>query len=86
MQIEEADSAQSKLLAEQPVDINLKPQIEMRNLVKIWSETGERAVDGISLNVYPGSVTVLLGHNGAGKSTTFSILCGLIKSTSGNLR
>jgi ABC-type multidrug transport system ATPase subunit len=28
--------------------------------------------------MYPGQVTALLGHNGAGKSTTFSMLTGKI--------
>ena len=63
-----------------------KPDIDVKHLVKIWSETGERAVDGLSLKCSSGMVTVLLGHNGAGKSTTFSILCGLIKPTAGSVK
>ncbi|KAK5965581.1 ABC transporter domain-containing protein, partial [Trichostrongylus colubriformis] len=30
-------------------------------------------------------VTVLLGHNGAGKSTTFSVICGITAPTAGNV-
>jgi len=34
------------------------------------------AVDGLSLDVMRGQITGLLGHNGAGKSTSISILTG----------
>lgn len=39
--------------------------------------TTKLAVKDLSLNVYEGQITVLLGHNGAGKSTTLSILSGM---------
>ena len=35
--------------------------------------------------MYEGQITALLGHNGAGKSTTMSILTGLIPCTSGTV-
>ena len=41
------------------------------------------AVDGLSLDMMEGQVTVLLGHNGAGKSTTIGLLTGLFRPTSG---
>uniref|UniRef100_A0A914PDV4 ABC transporter domain-containing protein n=1 Tax=Panagrolaimus davidi TaxID=227884 RepID=A0A914PDV4_9BILA len=41
------------------------------------------AVDCLNLNVYNSQITALLGHNGAGKSTTFSMLTGVIAPTSG---
>ncbi|CAO2583069.1 Phospholipid-transporting ATPase ABCA3, partial [Lemmus lemmus] len=41
------------------------------------------AVNNLSLNVYEGQVTVLLGHNGAGKSTTLSVLTGRFPATRG---
>lgn len=34
------------------------------------------AVWDLTLNMYEGQITVLLGHNGAGKSTTLSMLTG----------
>jgi len=43
-----------------------------------------RAVDGLNLNLWPNQVTTLLGHNGAGKSTTVSILTGLTPPSSGD--
>lgn len=39
--------------------------------------TTKLAVKDLSLNLYEGQITVLLGHNGAGKSTTLSILSGM---------
>ena len=43
------------------------------------------AVKDISFNVMRGEVFGLLGANGAGKSTTFRMLCGLLPATSGEL-
>ncbi|XGW13450.1 hypothetical protein V3C99_000070 [Haemonchus contortus] len=59
--------------------------ISVQRLVKIWSSTGERAVAGMSLEAYVGQVTVLLGQNGAGKSTTFSVICGMTAPTAGKV-
>ncbi|MGH0175784.1 UNVERIFIED_CONTAM: hypothetical protein FKN15_071998 [Acipenser sinensis] len=42
------------------------------------------AVRDLTLNMYEGQITVLLGHNGAGKSTTLSMLTGLFPPTSGH--
>jgi ABC-2 type transport system ATP-binding protein len=44
------------------------------------------AVKGISFTVKEGEVFGLLGANGAGKSTTFRMLCGLLPATGGQLR
>ncbi|XP_045398713.1 phospholipid-transporting ATPase ABCA3-like isoform X2 [Lemur catta] len=46
-------------------------------------KTTKIAVKDLSLNLYKGQITILLGHNGAGKSTTLSILSGLYPPTSG---
>ena len=44
------------------------------------------AVDAISFEVRRGEVFGLLGANGAGKSTTFRMLCGLLPASDGTLR
>ncbi|UXI18727.1 anaphase-promoting complex [Sarcoptes scabiei] len=44
------------------------------------------AVKNVTLNVYHGQITVLLGHNGAGKTTFASMLTGLYQPTSGELK
>ena len=40
-------------------------------------------MDGLDLDMYEGQISMLLGLNGAGKSTTFSMLTGLIPQTKG---
>jgi len=42
------------------------------------------AVDHVSFSVKPGEIFGFLGANGAGKSTTIRMLCGLLKPTSGS--
>ncbi|WP_324779895.1 ATP-binding cassette domain-containing protein [Thiobacillus sedimenti] len=44
------------------------------------------AVDGVSFQVRRGEIFGLLGANGAGKSTTFRMLCGLLPASGGHLR
>jgi ABC-2 type transport system ATP-binding protein len=44
------------------------------------------AVDGVSFEVQRGEIFGLLGANGAGKSTTFRMLCGLLPASAGTLR
>ncbi|MDT4982523.1 MAG: type transport system ATP-binding protein, partial [Pseudonocardiales bacterium] len=47
---------------------------------------GDRAVDGLSLLVPPGSVLALLGPNGAGKTTTIEICEGFRRPDGGSVR
>ena len=37
---------------------------------------GKLAVKGITMNMYEGQITAFLGHNGAGKTSTISMLTG----------
>ncbi len=46
---------------------------------------GFAAVDGVSFEIKRGEIFGLLGPNGAGKSTIISILCCLLKATSGRV-
>ena len=50
--------------------------IELHNLKKAWR--GKPALHGLSFEVRKGEVFGLLGHNGAGKSTTLGILLGQV--------
>ncbi|KAI1729462.1 ABC transporter domain-containing protein [Ditylenchus destructor] len=59
--------------------------IDIQRMSKVWESTGVMAVDNLSFRAYRGQVTVLLGHNGAGKSTTFSALCGATTISSGHV-
>jgi ABC-2 type transport system ATP-binding protein len=55
--------------------------IEVRSLVKRFGAF--TAVDGVSFDVARGAIFGFLGANGAGKSTTIRMLCGLLDPTSG---
>ena len=58
--------------------------IEVNSLIKNFGST--IAVDDISFNVEEGTITALLGGNGAGKTTIISMLMGLLLPTSGNIK
>ena len=58
--------------------------IEVRGLVKHYGAT--TAVDHLSFDVCPGTVTGFLGPNGAGKSTTMRIILGLDRPDDGVAR
>ncbi len=60
------------------------PAISVSQLVKVFKAT--TAVAGISFDLVPGSVTGLLGGNGAGKSTTIAMIMGLTLPTSGTVQ
>ncbi|MBH0238313.1 ATP-binding cassette domain-containing protein [Methylobrevis albus] len=57
------------------------PLVEMRDMSISFG--GIHAVDGVTVDLYPGEVVGLLGHNGAGKSTLIKILSGAYKADSG---
>lgn len=58
--------------------------IEVENLTKRFGPI--EAVKGISFEVEAGELFGFLGPNGAGKTTTISMLCTLLKPTSGTAR
>ena len=62
----------------------MQPISEIDPLNKSFGDI--RAVNDLSFQVRPGELFAFLGVNGAGKSTTISILCGLLKQDSGAVR
>ena len=72
------------------------PLIEVRELTKIYSRGGGlfsgsgaeemRAVNGISLDIFPGETLGLVGESGCGKTTLGRMLLRLVEPTSGNVR
>ena len=59
----------------------MAPAVEIRDLTKRFGAF--TAVDGISLSVAEGEIFGFLGANGAGKSTTIRMICGLLAPTCG---
>jgi ABC-2 type transport system ATP-binding protein len=60
------------------------PVVSFDNVSKHYGSL--KAVDGLSLDLYPGETVALLGPNGAGKSTSLDMLLALRKPTSGKIR
>jgi ABC-2 type transport system ATP-binding protein len=58
--------------------------ISISNLTKTYA-TGHRALKDVSLDIRPGEIFALLGPNGAGKTTLISIVCGIVRPTSGTV-
>ncbi len=58
------------------------PVISIRDLQHSYNKQTE-AVAGINLDIYPGEIFGLIGPDGAGKTTTFQILSGVMQQTSG---
>ncbi|NNM60167.1 MAG: ABC transporter ATP-binding protein [Legionellales bacterium] len=63
----------------------LRPIIIATNLFKQYHGSPTQALQGLNLSVKEGEFFGLLGPNGSGKTTTISILCGLISQTSGDV-
>lgn len=57
------------------------PAIDVRGLTRRFGDFV--AVNDVSFDVRPGEIFGFLGSNGAGKSTTIRMLCGLLRPTSG---
>lgn len=60
------------------------PLVEMRDISIAFG--GIKAVDHVTIDLYPGEVVGLLGHNGAGKSTLIKCLSGAYAMDSGEIR
>ena len=59
--------------------------IHISKLSKQYLGSNSLALNEISFDILDGEIFGLLGPNGAGKTTFLSILCGLLKSTSGDV-
>ena len=58
--------------------------ISIAKLTKTYA-SGQHALQDVSLEIRPGEIFALLGPNGAGKTTLISIVCGIVRKTSGTV-
>src|SRR6185437_6401767 len=81
-------TAQRKMETEKPQapspSQNASPRLTLSGISK--SFPGVRALSGVSLSLYPGQVTALIGENGAGKSTLVKIMTGIVQPSEGAIR
>ncbi|XP_009078410.1 PREDICTED: ATP-binding cassette sub-family A member 10-like [Acanthisitta chloris] len=63
-----------------------KEAIRLYNIKKAYKRKDKKteALRGLSLNIYEGQITALLGHSGAGKTTLLNILSGLTFPSEGS--
>jgi D-xylose transport system ATP-binding protein len=61
----------------------VQPLVEMRDIRVAFG--GVHAVDGVSVDLFPGEVVALVGGNGAGKTTLIKTLSGAHKADSGEI-
>ncbi len=59
-------------------------QIVINDLSKVY-DNGFKALKNINLNIKKGEIFAMLGPNGAGKTTLISIICGIVKPSSGKV-
>jgi D-xylose transport system ATP-binding protein len=65
------------------IDRSAAPLVEMRDMQKAFG--GIKAVDHVTIDLYPGEVVGVLGHNGAGKSVLMKMLSGAYQRDGGEI-
>lgn len=64
--------------------LDMEPVLSLSGVTKTFP--GVRALSDVSLKLYPGKVTALVGENGAGKSTVVKVLTGIYQPDEGDIR
>ncbi|XP_009871337.1 PREDICTED: ATP-binding cassette sub-family A member 10-like, partial [Apaloderma vittatum] len=69
-----------------PSEFMGKEAIRLHNVKKTYKKKDKKteALRGLSLNIYEGQITALLGHSGAGKTTLLNVLGGLTLPSEGS--
>lgn len=63
---------------------DIDPLLSLSGITKTFP--GVRALSDVSLKLFPGKVTALVGENGAGKSTVVKVLTGIYQPNEGDIR
>ena len=85
-----ASSSNSRVETLSP-ELYERAPVRIRKLRKVYGRAfgcntqPKVAVEGLDLDLVSGNITCLLGHNGAGKSTTIKMMCGLSVPTDGDV-
>lgn len=70
-------------LVSSPAPTRKQPSIRLQNA---WfGYPGREVLRGLSLDIYPGEITALMGRNGAGKTTILKLIVGLLKPSKGSV-
>ena len=62
----------------------MQPVLQLRNLGKTYA-SGFQALQDVTLDIRRGEIFALLGPNGAGTTTLISIVCGIVRPSSGSV-
>jgi putative ABC transport system ATP-binding protein len=64
-----------------------KPSLQARSLTRTFGsgETATVALNDVSLDLYPGQISLLMGPSGSGKSTLLAVLSGLLHPDGGEV-
>ncbi|KAM6343887.1 ATP-binding cassette sub-family A member 9-like [Alca torda] len=68
-----------------PPGFDGKEAIRINNIKKLYKKKDKRteALRGLSLSIYEGQITALLGHSGSGKTALLNVLSGFSKPSAG---
>ena len=63
----------------------MDPIIQIQNISFSYNEAPRKALDGVTLDIFPGTFTAVLGSNGSGKSTLAKHLNAILLPTEGSV-
>jgi ABC-2 type transport system ATP-binding protein len=64
--------------------LSSEPVVDIHDVVCQFGRV--RALDGVSLQVLPGTVVGVVGPNGAGKATLIDVICGIVRPSRGSAK